>query len=84
MAPAASSVEEIKTDEEEKETPLSPSSGLSRRSCAAQNRRKYCYSSVLLGSLGIELYEVEKGIGDSGTSKSSCKYYIGKQMFCLS
>ena len=80
MAPAAPSVEEIKTGEEEKETPLSPSSELSRRSRAVQNRRKYYYSSMLLGSLDIELYEAEEGIGGSVTSKSSCKYYIGKQI----
>ena len=80
MALAAPGVEEIKTNEEEKETSLSPSSELSRRSRAVQNRRKYYYSSMLLGSLGIELYEAEEGIGGSGTSKSSCKYYIGKQI----
>ena len=80
MAPAAPSVEEIKTGEEEKETPLSPSSELSRRSRAVQNRRKYYYSSMLLGSLGIELYEAAEVIGGSGTLKSSCKCYLGRQM----
>ena len=82
MPPVALSVEEIKTDDEEQETLLSPlhDSPLhepTQRKHAVGQRKRHGYSSRLLGSLSVELHEVEEGTGGCGTMKSSCKCCIG-------
>ena len=80
MPPVALSVEEIKTDDEEQETLLPPSREPTQGKHAVRQRKRHGYYSKLLGSLSVEMYEVEEGVGGCGTTKSSCKYYIGKQL----
>jgi hypothetical protein len=81
-APRILSTEEAKTSGEENNTPLPPSCKCTRRERAVRYRRKFHYSSMLLGSLGVELYEVEEGINGSGASRSNCKCYV--QINCCS
>jgi hypothetical protein len=81
-APRILSTEEAKASGEENNTPLPPSYKYTRRERIVRYRRKFHYSSMLLGSLGVELYEVEEGINGSGVSRSNCKCCV--QINCCS
>lgn len=72
--PDAQSVDEI-IDEEEKTFPSSSSEPTWRRRIV-RHQRQYRYSSMLLGSLGVEACKIEKCASNGRALPSTCKYGV--------